>query len=374
MAEWFYIGPDRAGLSCPNCCDAFVSGFSSPCVVAPCGSLGLASSVRFRSYYCAPPSQPSPCHVYSWDHSPATNVVIEPNPVISATSACYVISPSESESLNSAGRIGSGCTGQTYVSSESVCNDSYSYPCPSCSEGCTQVGYSFQKRNCSNCSSCVDTYSYTIACSCSCPAPPCCDDWPDCTDPPGCSCCNPWPYCLPCPDGTGQYCQYEDGSCTCTGGGPEDACTEAACCLNCTAEQLTTCQATCTDPCSHCSCDGTSYTCVANTCSALGLGSACPPGYSCVCGDCRCQDKSTCCEAHPGWKFNTSDSSNKFCYPCNRTSESGLPLWPSSKSDCCDADWKRKYCSAGQVCCNDGNCYPENTVLCTYASDAYSVS
>lgn len=376
VPKWYYIGPDRAGLNCPNCCDAFVSGSGSiPCIATPCPT----PPVKFRSYYCAPPEQPSPCHVYSWDHAPATDVTIKPNPVIAATSACYVISPSESAALNSAGRLGgTGCTGQSYVSSESVCNDSTSYPCPSCSEGCTQVGLTFQKRNCSLCSSCVDTYSYTISCSCSCPVPPCCTDYPTCTTPPGCTCCDPYNpsyYCQLCEDGTTQYCtDFYGGNCNCDGA--PISCDIALCCINCTAEQLTSCQVTCTNPCSTCSCNGTDYDCVPMVCSTYGIvgGDGCAPGYSCICGDCKCQDKSTCCEAHPGWKFNTSNSSNKFCYPCNRTSASGLPLWSSSKSDCCDTVWKQKYCSSGQVCCNDGNCYPEGSVLCTYASDAYSVS
>lgn len=317
---WYYIGPDKTGFDCSICCAGFTD-LGGTCAPFACSTNGYP-----RSYVCPSTEFPSPRHVYSWLGGPNDDVTIEPNPVLCGSGdACYTITGGP---LNSAGRIGSGCS-QTYVVSEYQCENQTTF-CPTpptCGGGEELVeipGTIFYScfRSADSCS----CYSYSevepqcacVSSSSSCELVVCCGDV---DDPPGCV----------------FNCLYEE------------------LCPNGTIRVLDWCGNLPPDPftCPECvDSSGNPLTCMAPP----GVAS-CDPlyGYSCSCGVCTCEDKSVCECPALGYSY---DAITDSCVPCYQGD------W--EKEDCCDAVWKRKNCAEGEVCCNDGRCYEENTVLCVY--------
>lgn len=326
MPDWYYIGPDKTGFDCDNCCAGFAT-IGSSCLPYPC-------SVPYRPYVCPPPFNPTPHHIYSWDGVSASIVV---NSLLCSGSSTQCYSYSYSGSLNEAGRIGSGCL-QSYVQSIDLCENEYG-PTPICGPcicGGTPVATpSVTYYSCQSCS-CVSTGSSASECGCIGGNFICCLYDPDPTN----ECCvTSLVSCLPCPDGTYRCCDACSGACS-----PEF-------CPSCEGE----CEEPC-PPCTVCRCPpgGGSYSCM-NICS-----SSCSSGYTCCSGQCVCNTSSTCCVGYSaGWSYN---SSTRECMPCYKTSEGGS----FSKSDCCDETWKRKACESGSVCCQDGRCYSSESILCSY--------
>jgi hypothetical protein len=310
--SWYYIGPDKTGFDCSICCAGFYE-LGGSCVPFLCSTDGYP-----RSYVCPSTSFPSPRHVYAWLGGPNDDVTIEPNPVLCGNAdACYTITGGP---LNSAGRIGSGCN-QTYVVSEYQCADETTYcpsppPCPPPGELVEISGSIFYScfRSGNSCS-CYSTGSTPAVCNCL-------------NNPGACECCDE----NGAPEGCSYNCVYEDlcpdGSIrysnTCTGAVDPPSCPPAPC---------------------------------ENTCPAPPGVPACEAayGYSCDCGICNCIDTSVCICEPEGLSY---DALTDTCVPCYAGD------W--EKEDCCDIVWKRKNCEEGKVCCNDGRCYDENTVLCVY--------
>lgn len=328
---WYYIGPDKTGFSCSTCCAGFHSE-SGSCVPYPCPS----SPSAFRNYYCPNSSNPTPDHVYKWNGDPDSSVTIGVNPVLcpGSSTTCYSYTPTSG--LNSAGRIGGGACGvsQSYVTPIYNCDYIYS-ACPGCgTDGCCDiVGTRGVERYCSTTSSgchCASGSSFNT-CDCVCnfqytdPDSPCYLD-------PG-SGGNPETCYKDCPNGL-------QLSYTCGTTPPDCPCTEE--------------QPSC-PPCYSLVCQDGNWTCVAYSC-----GAPCPaPGYSCSCGVCSCTSSTTCCTDYSrGWSFNST--AEPKCIPCYYGWEAIQP------ADCCDVSWKRKNCASGSICCRDGRCYAENTVLCDF--------
>lgn len=330
MSNWHYIGPDKTGFDCPDCCTAF-SVSNGSCVPKSCQVLG--SSV-FRNYLCPNSSFPTPFHYYKI--TPSTgNASIAPNPKFCSTvsPSCYTYSPSTG--LNAAGRIGTGCS-QTYVTYTTDCYGSISSTCPGggCDTACgyTQTGFIAYPKSCfptpGGACSCVSLSSYAVACGCQCTAGPL----------PGGLCYQTFDPQAPCYVDPGNYncIQCPDGSLACDG---------AACCNGAELPP---------EGCNQCEqlvCTGDAY-----TCSPLFCSTACSAGFTCSCGTCVCNTASTCCSGDTyGW-FYSSDT--RECISC------GYNFY-ASREGCCDYTWKRKNCQAGSICCNDGRCYDESTTLCT---------
>lgn len=322
MSNWYYIGPDKTGLACNSCCAGFTD------VGGTCAPFACSTDGYPRPYVCPNPTFPTPNHVYSWLGGAIDDVTIEPNPVLCGTSTvCYSYSPSAG--LNSGGRIGEGCTGQTYVTSTYLCED-VSTACPSppaCSppqelvEISGTIFYScFRSGDSCSCYSYaeLDAQCACISSSSNCDLVVCCDDF---GDPPGCvfDCF----YEELCPNGTVRTLDY------CGRSPPSPfSCPE---CVDSSGNPLT-----CMAPPGVASCDAT-Y------------------GYSCSCGICTCVDKSICECPAIGFSY---DPGTDTCVPCYEGE------WV--REDCCDIVWKQKNCASGYVCCNDGRCYEESTVLCEY--------
>ena len=325
---WYYIGPDKTGLTCPDCCAAFYSSGGS-CIPRPCSVSG--SSV-FRNYVCPSTTFPTEFHYYKVN--PATgNVTIAPNPRKCSTVASECATYTPTTGLNAAARIGSGCS-QSYVTSEHNCSDILD-PCPNASLcntcGLSQYGNIVYPRSCNpnpsgHCSCSSDSANSYNGCNCVCLGPGgiCCqsyDSTADCycgSNPDG----NP---CTPCPDGS------EDcGGFGCCGGASVPSCTS----------------------CQEIVCEGgDTYVCSEKPCYPASR-----PGYSCSCGQLVCNTSSTCCVG-PSWGY-TWISSTKECRSCGYG-------YPSVGSSCCDSTFRRKGCSLStSICCNDGLCYDSSTTLC----------
>lgn len=332
---WYYIGPDKTGLTCSSCCAGFsISSLFNFCEPYPCP----VPPSSYRNYFCPNSQNPTPDHVYSWNGNPNSNVTIKANPVICGPSTtCWSYFPSTG--LNAAGRIGSGCgEPQVYVDSYYNCHNSTSAcpPCPDspCCEGSVPTGGRGVYRFCATTESgchCVSGASYD---NCGCPA--CayncvlgdpCYNINACGGDGGC----PYYEYYTCPDGTSvYYCPaYGPPPCDCPGESPCGAC------------QLSECNA-------------------GNwVCTPLSCDPACSAGFVCSCGQCSCTTASTCCPGDArGWSYDSNQEPK--CRPCYYGWEGEQP------SNCCDSRWKRKNCSTGYVCCRDGRCYPSNTVLCDY--------
>ena len=324
---WYIVGPDKTGLDCSNCCAAFYESYGS-CSIKSCS---ISGSRVFRNYVCPSTAFPTPLHYYKINTSTG-DVTIEPNPRLCSTvsPSCYTYTPNTG--LNAGGRVGSGCSSQTYVTSSNNCYGSQE----SCEEGCdTECGYApegsvYYPKSClpnpSGACSCESLSSFS-SCACTCVSGPFDGNCQQSSDPTSsCYVSSPGPDCTLCPDGT-----YACGDEECCGGAgyPTVPCTD----------------------CQEYSCSDAGYICVDKVC----FPECTRPGYSCVCGSCRCNTSSTCCiDYSAGWLF---DSSTRTCASC------GLG-YNDSSSGCCDTNWKRKGCDTGSICCNDGRCYEEATTLC----------
>lgn len=331
MPDWYYIGPDITGFSCSNCCAGF-SIIGLACAPYPCSTNGL------RNYICPPPANPTPHHIYAWDGVSA-NIVVNPLICSGGSTECYTYTGGP---LNSAGRIGAGCV-QTYVTSAYICESTYTNPpCNdppvTCSCGQTPViTPDILYKSCESCS-CVSTSSTVGTCGCTTVGAVCCNT---CEGDPECEeCCfTDLTYTEVCGDGTTRTCNTCTFTCF-----PEEPCQE------CTGD----CGGECPE-CHDCKCvvGSSTRTCVSRSCA-----SSCSVGYECSCGVCTCNTSSTCCVGFSsGWTYN---SSTKQCVSC------GTGVW--TRTDCCDTTWKQKNCAAGKVCCNDGRCYDDGTVLCSLAN------
>lgn len=328
--NWYYIGPDKTGLNCPNCCNAFsISGGS--CQPKSCQ---LSGSLVIRNYLCPNPTFPTPFHYYKI--TPSTgNASIAPNPRFCSTvsPSCYTYTPSVG--LNAAGRIGSSCSSQEYVSAVNNC-DASQRTCTSEDIVCdTSCGYApggiiFYPKRCEpnplGVCSCVSSSSYS-ECDCLCVAGPFNGLCYQNTDSTGSCYVDPGQEdCIYCDDGT-------------------LACDGAPCCNNSPLPD---------PPCTACEkivCGGDFYYCAPKSCDP-----DCSDGYECSCGTCVCNTSSTCCKGYSyGWSYN---SAARQCRSCGYG-------YNSTQNGCCDSAWKRKSCDAGSICCNDGRCYDEATTLCT---------
>jgi hypothetical protein len=342
---WYLIGPDKTGLNCSSCCAAFRI-ISDSCAPLPCSTDGQP-----RSYICPSTAFPTPDHVYSYLGGPADNVTIEVNPVKCGNSTeCYSY---EGGPLNSGGRIGTGCS-QEYVTSLAICGNEL-FPCegppPDCGPCASPVTLAgiiykscFKSAGESKCGCYSCSESREQECGCVTTTCLCCGY----VDPE--TCCNT--ECIfeyECPDGT--IVTYnsctELPSCPCAGSPePDPPCTECQE-VYCAGETL--------------ACRNRSCPSVAN-CTVVPWASPCGAGYSCSCGTCSCTSQSTCCVgASEGWSYSAGESR---CIPCYEP----IGGTPWVKEDCCDSVWQRKRCDEGKVCCNDGRCYDESTVLCEYPS------
>ena len=336
--SWYYIGPDKTGLQCSSCCAGFYESYGS-CYPYPCP---VYPSV-FRNYYCPNPENPTPHHVYKWNGNANTSVTISVNNRVCPTffTNCWSYTPSTG--LNSAGRIGGGSCGdsQSYVTSYYNC-----YPEDlGCSFGCgnptcvAQTGGRYRQNSCVTTDSGCRCSSGSIIDNCSCTVFSV--NYVDSTDPcyvdPTSGGGDPSTCYVYCPDGT--VLEYD-----CYPPYP-------TCPIPCEAEPPEC--PSCTDLiCGEYGIWG---------CSVRSCPAPCPAeGYTCSCGECSCNAAFTCCtDAERGWFFNNSWTPSK-CRPCYYGWEN------SSPSGCCDSAWKTKNCGFGWVCCKDGRCYPENTVLCDY--------
>lgn len=336
MDEWYYIGPDKTGLLCSDCCAGF-SDKNGSCQPYSCP---VASS-SFRPYICPNPSFPSPEHVYAWTNTSKSSVSIIVNSYFcpSSSTTCWSVSPSTG--LNAGGRVGGvGCSSEpVYVSSFYNCHDD-NRNCGACDETCcVKTGANYTPRSCVSSAggcNCVSGSSVNT-CSCLCfyqgfdSEAPCYSEPLLC--PPNCPCDQ---TNIDCPDGTTLY--------YCVGDTPPE------CPIPCEGEEPSC--GGCWN--AYCNFSTGSYVCPPN-CPSGGCGA----GFSCSCGNCFCTTASTCCTANEvGWSFQGYSSSPR-CKACYRGWENS-----SRNGDCCDEAWIRKNCNPGSICCNDGRCYSSSTVMC----------
>ncbi len=327
MSTWYYIGPDKTGFDCSDCCAGF-SSVGGSCVPASCSIVG--SLVR-RNYVCPSTTFPSPFHYY-FRNATTGNVAVSLNPIKCPSGvdpACGYFTP-ELNTLNSGGRAGSGCS-QSWVSWTSGQCQSSSSSCPACDAECgyTQSGALIYNKYCSingSSCSCVDAGS-TNTCQCVCVQEGGC-----CSPDPESPCyCGETP-CILCPDGT--YACF-GAECAC-GGSPIPTC----------------------NSCQSLECiEGTSYSCVEKSCGECSSGYICSSSGA-ACGTCVCNSSSTCCVGEFfGFRY---DSSSRTCRSCGYDPSGS---YPTSSSSCCRA--VQKGCSnATQKCCADGLCYSSATTLC----------
>jgi hypothetical protein len=323
---WYYIGPDKTGFSCPNCCYGFSSS-GGACLPVACPT----PPSKFRNFLCPNSTYPTPNHIYAWDGDPDTDVYIAVNSIVCPTSVDYCWSWAPTTGLNAAGRIGSGCNQDTV---ELINNCTFdTADCPgTCPEECTRVGNIIFPYYCSVSSagcSCQLSSSYA-SCFCYCPEDPC-------------------PYgeaSVSCRGETVTYCITPGAGppiCDCEGDPPSDC-----------------------GPCGYeCGTDGY-YFCRPTSCST-----SCSSGFSCSCGTCECNTASTCCVGpSSGWVYmpavpatSSASSLSGYCKPCYDGWRSSEYVGPP---DCCYFPWKAKNCQTDEWCCNDGRCYESETILCDF--------
>lgn len=311
-STWYLIGPDRTGFNCQDCCAGF-SDDAGSCLPVSCPT----SPSKFRKYLCPNSQFPTPHHMYKWNGDPDSSATISVNPIVcpSASTTCWSYTPTGG--LNAAGRIGSNCV-QSYVTSNNICITS-SGPCPPPGPCLTRTGNIFYPKSCVTTSSgchCSSGSSYST-----------CAYYCD-RDNPGCDCCPDMCYDI-CPDGTPiAWCCDE----------PQPIC-------YCDPEAIPTCPGDCSPDCDG----GGNWVCPPVSCSP-----SCSSGYNCVCGTCLCSGQACCRGYSAGWSYN--EATNE-CEPCYQG------YW--SRSDCCYKFYKQKHCSnENDICCNDGRCYSQSTVLC----------
>lgn len=369
MAEsgWHYIGPDRTGLLCNNCCDGF-SLQNDVCKPVSCPN----PPSSFRPYICTNPAFPTPHHSYKFTDDSRSSVSIVVNTVVcrvngqvSGTTECWDYTPPDG--LNPGGRVGGiGCsTSPVYVEASSLCS-STSEDCPPCPGDPLCCGAVGEKTTLEVCSWASQTGCYCYA-------------YPEVNT---CSCkCN-YQYEYP-----NRACYRDPGQGGGGGGGqpPDEPCQLEPwyCsggitfywCPN--RDPQPECPPNCDYATNASICDQTSFygfPCVYRaTCVDVGGGSAnyfcissCDlscyyafPRFGCECGQCRCQTSDTCCvDSEAGWSFKGRNSTSK-CKPCYDGWEGTEP------EDCCDVAWKQKGCRTSyEVCCNDGRCYANSTAMC----------
>ncbi len=336
MSTWYYIGPDKTGFDCSDCCAGF-SSVGGSCVPVPCSVVGSRGT---RNYVCPSDSFPSPFHYYY--RNPATgNVTVSVNPkkCLSGISPdCGFFDP-PLNTLNSGGRAGSGCSQTWPVFFSGSCQSSSSSCSISCREDCGEVltGFITYNKICSISSggscSCV---SGPTSNSCSC----------ECVDPRfGSLCCDPDPFSTDCPCGSTDCITCDDGTIVCFG----QPCP-------CDSSPIPVCA-----ECERLQCNETSYSCV----SITSCESECSAGYICSlsgpsCGQCVCNTQSTCCVGESfGWSYS-SGWAPFFCRSCGYDPTGS---YPTSSDGCCRA--VQKGCSnATQKCCADGLCYSSSTTIC----------
>lgn len=341
MAEWYYIGPDKTGINCPDCCAAF-DGTEQACEPVACPAGGAS----FREYICPNPTFPTLHHVYAWVPGGAkSSVTIKVNSYFCPASStrCYDYSPKDN--LNAGGRIGSASCGNTprYVTSTYLCGNALP-ECPPPDECCELVEQPIRPGVCKasaggcSCSFLSQTGSCRYACSFQQT-----DSFASCYQAPSsfydpCRAQGQNLSYFQCPDGGPliPYCEGDDPVCP----GPDP------------------------EPCygvpPYCTCgylaDCVSGNWVCPSAAQQPCNPACGPGYSCTfCGVCVCNTAATCCtEERTGWEYSAPFT----CTPCYQGWQGVQP------STCCDADYKRKRCDPGEICCNDGRCYPDYEVMC----------
>jgi len=306
---WYFIGPDKTGFNCTDCCAGF-SFSGESCLPYACPT----SPSKFRKYLCPNSEFPTPHHMYKWNGNPDSSATIAVNPIVCPNSSTTCWSYTPSGGLNAAGRIGSNCS-QSYVTSSNICMTSIT----PCTPGpCAMVsGNIFYPKSCITTASgciCSSGSSYNT-----CTAT--CDD----SDPE----CDPCERCYhTCP--SGEIVEYDCGysyECSC------DSASEPTCPGGCSPD-----------------CDGNGNW----FCPPVSCTPACSSGYSCNCGICSCVEQACCSGISAGWTWN---SGLNTCEPCYQG------YW--SRSDCCYKRYKQKHCSnENDTCCNDGRCYSQSTVLC----------
>lgn len=326
---WYFIGPDKTGFDCPNCCYGF-SDVDGECVAAACPT----ASQSFRNYLCPNSTYPTPQHIYAWDDDGYDRPVsIRPNSHVCRVSSttCYSYSPLL---INAAGRVGSGCS-QTTVTPEYLCLPDFG-DCPplDCEEGCVPMGNIVYPEYCSITGSgchCASSSSYAN-CYCHCPSSSC--FFNQCST----SCRGEIvTFC----------CEDDTPICDCSGDPPSE-------CGSCGF---------------YCTYDGY-YECRPSTCSP-----SCSEGFSCSCGECLCNTSSTCCVGtSAGWVYVSSVSAtystsslSGYCKPCYSGWQDGVYSQPPNEViSCCYLLWKQKNCEEDEWCCNDGRCYQSKSILCDF--------
>lgn len=335
-SQWYYVGPDKTGFDCPDCCAAFSYSYGS-CFVASCSvSLGQAR----RNYVCPTEAFPSPFHYY-YIQPGTNNVSVSANPVLcpgGVQESCGYFEP-PLNTLNSGGRIGAGCSQEYVTWIDGPCSP-YTQDCPgTCNENCgiymtgnvTFLNSCYASGGVCGCNNAGSINN----CACECLAP----IW-------GALCCDPDPEA--------------SGECACgsdSGGGDNNNCTSCddgtqACpgpCL-CAGSPVPEC-----GYCETVSCNGTNYVCDTPSCSE-----GCDAGFTCVCGGCVCTTSDTCCSGDRyGFSFVPYGPPNYGgeCISCG----DGYPTYAGK--GCC-LGYERKGCEVGEKCCADGRCYPSETTLC----------
>lgn len=341
MAEWYYIGPDRTGINCPNCCVAF-EGTNEFCEPVACPVGGES----FRAYICPNPSFPTLHHVYAWDQGgEKSSVTIKVNSYFCPNNStnCYTYEPTFG--LNAGGRIGPARCNNVprYVTSQYLCGNANPY-CPPCGDCCELVEQPTALGTCiSSNAGCSCSYGSVVgSCVCTCSVQ---------QDDPSGDCYAPSSSFIdPCRD-LGLNVEYYQ----CPNGGPE---------VSFCAGEIPACPEPDPEKCygtpPYCTC-GVKADCVEGNwkCPSTGPQDCNPPcgaGYYCgPCGGCICNAASTCCGMErTGWEYRPPYS----CIPCYQG-------WEGSQgTTCCDAAFKRKRCNRGEICCNDGRCYPDYEVMC----------
>lgn len=341
MAEWYYIGPDKTGINCPDCCAAF-EGTEQSCEPLACPSGGAS----FREYICPNPNFPTLQHIYAWvPGGQKSSVTIKVNSYFCPANStrCYDYSPKDN--LNAAGRIGSASCGNIprYVTSTYLCGNA-TPECPPCGECCELTEQPIRVGACiSSAGGCSCSFlSQTGSCRCTCQYQQS-DSTASCYQDPG-SFYDPcrvlgfnleW---VTCPDGTQiWYCEGDEIP-LCPDPDPAPCYGVPPYC----------------SPCGYpATCDDGEWICDPSN-APPPCNPSCGAGYYCACGTCICNTSATCCsEERTGWEYSAPFT----CIPCYQ----GFQTRPDN---CCDAAFKRKRCGPGEVCCNDGRCYNDYDVMC----------